>query len=303
MPNDSRLAGATKTSLRPKISRISSRLRRPTRSTTSVSPLVRRNFSSCGRSGPSPMMTTFRVTSGAEAGDDPADHLQQLEGPLARRQAHHRHEGDHRRIAVDGLDHPLVVVDAVGQHDDVAVGAGDAADGLRRRRRSPPRARPASSVQCPTRSRAANTGRGVAPHAVDGDDGGDAGALGGWAAPIGEGAGDAAVEVGDVDPLALEQVSATSRNALGVNGMSKGSRGTSMRCTRTPSITAGPGVGVMTTTSWPASWRWRARSWTCISMPPEAGHVAVGHQPDAERPVGRHVVTVLPRRRAARMPG
>ena len=64
MPNDSRLAGATNTSLRPKIWRISSRLRRPTRSTTSVSPLVRRNFSSCGRSGPSPMMTTFRVTSG-----------------------------------------------------------------------------------------------------------------------------------------------------------------------------------------------------------------------------------------------
>ncbi len=65
--------------------------------------------------------------------------------------------------------------------------------------------------------------------------------------------------------------SLTPRKVAGVNGMSKGSSGTCMRCTRMPSMSSGPGVGVITTTSWPAACRRWARSWTCISMPPRRG--------------------------------
>ena len=65
--------------------------------------------------------------------------------------------------------------------------------------------------------------------------------------------------------------SLTPRKVAGVKGMSKGRSGTSMRCTRMPSIRSGPGVGVMTTTSWPAACSRWARSCTCISMPPRRG--------------------------------
>ena len=56
-----------------------------------------------------------------------------------------------------------------------------------------------------------------------------------------------------------------------------------MRWIRTPSMRSGPGVEVMTTTWWPAFWRCWARSWTCISMPPRRGHVAVRDQADLQR--------------------
>ncbi len=71
---------------------------------------------------------------------------------------------------------------------------------------------------------------------------------------------------------------ATSANTEGVSGVLSGTNGrrrwavgTDTRTTRTPSISAGPGVVVTTTTRWPAARRCTARSWACTSMPPVSG--------------------------------
>src|SRR5262249_46378830 len=51
----------------------------------------------------------------------------------------------------------------------------------------------------------------------------------------------------------------------------RGARTASTRTTRVPSTTPAPGVGVITTTSWPAFVKCVARSRRCSSMPPTRG--------------------------------
>ena len=177
MPNDSRLAGATKMSADENTSRISSRVRRPTSSTTSIELVACGcSVSSDARSGPSPMITTLRWVSGAICSRTSLDHLQQVQRTLPRRQAHDRHDGDRPLSARS--DRGVRLATQCCRCRSVARSTSRASpdDPADRRGRHAAHRRQHDVPVAPAEDaiEQAERRRGVAPQAVGRDDGGDA---------------------------------------------------------------------------------------------------------------------------------